>query len=208
MPPSTDHPVNPPTAISGGGPGQTIIELKKAFLTTQIRLLTAPLQPPPTDWQERLPEPEEGDLRDGVIRDVLHKGLFFSLLFILFFTLTGFECYDFGLGFAVFYVMISYLYYWSDLNSMWFVMKRLLIRCHKFSCCFFIRTDWEFICLSSWGFSSISQQSMSSYGIIPVQRIRLRLHEISPSRSMQCTGLVESRGMEKKRKMILSFYGG
>lgn len=53
---------------------QMIIDLKKAFLTTQIRLLTAPVQPPPADWQEQLPEPEEGDLRESVVRDVLHKG--------------------------------------------------------------------------------------------------------------------------------------
>ncbi|KAI9786997.1 MAG: hypothetical protein M1816_007749 [Peltula sp. TS41687] len=59
--------------ISASKPGQTIIDLKKGFLSAQIRLLTAPLQPPPADWQEQLPEPEQGDLREGTVREVLHK---------------------------------------------------------------------------------------------------------------------------------------
>ncbi|KAI9834327.1 MAG: hypothetical protein M1826_004253 [Phylliscum demangeonii] len=53
-------------------PAHTVIDLKKAFIASQIRLLSAPIQPP-ADWQDRLAEPEQGDLRESVIKEVLHK---------------------------------------------------------------------------------------------------------------------------------------
>ena len=69
---------------AAGGQQHTIIELKKGFLTSQIRLLSVPFQTPPANWQNDLDleAGEEGELRESVVRDVLHKGFYsFSSLF-------------------------------------------------------------------------------------------------------------------------------
>ncbi|KAI9802707.1 MAG: hypothetical protein M1825_002729 [Sarcosagium campestre] len=50
----------------------TVIDLKKAFLTSQVRLLNAPPQPPRT-WQDDLPETDDGQLRDNTVADVLSQ---------------------------------------------------------------------------------------------------------------------------------------
>ncbi|KAI9836515.1 MAG: hypothetical protein M1838_005012 [Thelocarpon superellum] len=50
----------------------TVVDLKKGFLSSQIRLLHAPLQPP-RRWQENLPTPADGDLRGSVVGEVLYK---------------------------------------------------------------------------------------------------------------------------------------
>ncbi len=50
----------------------SIIDLKKSFLSTQIRTLNAPLEPP-RDWRENCPAPDEGELKDKVVREVLQK---------------------------------------------------------------------------------------------------------------------------------------
>ncbi|KAI9823714.1 MAG: hypothetical protein M1832_002271 [Thelocarpon impressellum] len=51
---------------------KTVIDLKRTFLTSQVRLLNEPLQPP-GDWQDRLAEHDEGELRDDVVAEVLQK---------------------------------------------------------------------------------------------------------------------------------------
>ncbi|KAI9680677.1 MAG: hypothetical protein M1817_004117 [Caeruleum heppii] len=51
---------------------RTVIDHKKAFLSSQVRLLSVPLQPP-RHWQDRLPTPDEGDLRGSVVGEVLYK---------------------------------------------------------------------------------------------------------------------------------------
>lgn len=50
----------------------SIIDLKKSFLSTQIRKLNAPLEPS-HDWREIVPVPEEGGLKDRIVPEVLQK---------------------------------------------------------------------------------------------------------------------------------------
>lgn len=52
---------------------RTILEHKEAFLQTQIRALTAGLEPA-EDWRDYGKESDHGDLRDKVVGDVLTKG--------------------------------------------------------------------------------------------------------------------------------------
>lgn len=52
---------------------KTIIELKEAFLRAQIRLLTARLEPT-EKWRDYAKEPEQGDLSEKVVEEVLQKG--------------------------------------------------------------------------------------------------------------------------------------
>ena len=49
-----------------------VIEFKKSFLSTQIRILNATLEPF-HDWRENAPFPKEGELKDKVIHEVLQK---------------------------------------------------------------------------------------------------------------------------------------
>ena len=51
----------------------TVPALKRAFLNAQVRNLSAPLSPP-QNWRDGVPVPQEGDLRDKVVEDVLSKG--------------------------------------------------------------------------------------------------------------------------------------
>ena len=51
----------------------TIPALKRNFLNSQVRILNTPLEPP-EDWRETGPVPEEGDLDDKVVEDVVRKG--------------------------------------------------------------------------------------------------------------------------------------
>lgn len=50
----------------------SIYDLKKGFLSSQLRILNGPLEPP-LDWQERIPEGEDGDLPEAVVDQVLYK---------------------------------------------------------------------------------------------------------------------------------------
>ncbi|KAI9812899.1 MAG: hypothetical protein M1827_004417 [Pycnora praestabilis] len=50
----------------------TIIELKESFLRSQVRQLSAPLQPS-RHWRDFAPVPEEGDLKEKVVAEVLYK---------------------------------------------------------------------------------------------------------------------------------------
>ena len=50
----------------------SVIDLKKSFLYTQVRALNAPLEPS-RDWRENAPIPEEGELKDRVVQEVLYK---------------------------------------------------------------------------------------------------------------------------------------
>jgi hypothetical protein len=52
--------------------GRTIVELKSAFIWTQVRILSESLDLP-EDWRNYATETEEGDLNPKVIEDVLHK---------------------------------------------------------------------------------------------------------------------------------------
>ncbi|KAI9799761.1 MAG: hypothetical protein M1833_003880 [Piccolia ochrophora] len=47
-----------------------VVDLKKAFLSTQVRVLNAPLHPP-HNWQDQLDNPDDGDLRESTVTDVL-----------------------------------------------------------------------------------------------------------------------------------------
>lgn len=53
---------------------RSIIDAKEAFLRAQIRLLATPLSPADR-WQEFAEEPQEGDLPEKVVEDVLRKGM-------------------------------------------------------------------------------------------------------------------------------------
>ncbi|KAL7267381.1 hypothetical protein RUND412_010036 [Rhizina undulata] len=50
----------------------TIYDQKKSFLSSQLRLLSTPLEPP-RNWQHKLPESEHGDLSESVLEQVLYK---------------------------------------------------------------------------------------------------------------------------------------
>ena len=50
----------------------SVIDLKKSFLSTQVRTLNAPLEPS-HDWRENAPVPEEGALKDKTVQEVLQK---------------------------------------------------------------------------------------------------------------------------------------
>ena len=50
----------------------SVIDLKKSFLSTQVRTLNAPLAPS-NDWRENGPIPEEGELKDKLVQEVLQK---------------------------------------------------------------------------------------------------------------------------------------
>ena len=49
-----------------------IIDLKKSFLSTQVRSLNAPLEPS-SDWRENAPITEEVELKDRIVQDALQK---------------------------------------------------------------------------------------------------------------------------------------
>ena len=52
----------------------SIPALKRAFLQSQVRILSAPLEPT-EDWREQAGDvPEEGDLEDRSVDAVLNKG--------------------------------------------------------------------------------------------------------------------------------------
>lgn len=51
----------------------TVIGLKESFLRNQVRLLSQDLQPS-RNWRNRAPVPEQGDLSEKVVQDVLEKG--------------------------------------------------------------------------------------------------------------------------------------
>lgn len=57
----------------------SIYDLKKGFLSSQLRILNGPLDPP-RDWQERIPEGEDGDLPEAVVDQVLYKRRQFSTI--------------------------------------------------------------------------------------------------------------------------------
>ena len=50
----------------------TVISLKESFLRTQVRLLSQRLQPS-RNWRDRAPVPEQGELKEKVVQEVLHK---------------------------------------------------------------------------------------------------------------------------------------
>lgn len=54
---------------------ETISSLKAAFIRSQVRHLSIPLEPL-TDWREQVPEAPEGGghLSDKVVQDVVTKG--------------------------------------------------------------------------------------------------------------------------------------
>ncbi|KAJ9496306.1 hypothetical protein H2202_008264 [Exophiala xenobiotica] len=51
---------------------QSITSLKAAFIRSQVRHLSTPLEPS-TEWQDRATEPEGGHLSDKVVQDVVAK---------------------------------------------------------------------------------------------------------------------------------------
>jgi hypothetical protein len=51
---------------------RSLIDQKEAFLRTQIRILSTPFSPS-ADWREFGEEPEDGDLPEKVVKDVLQK---------------------------------------------------------------------------------------------------------------------------------------
>ncbi|PUU72243.1 kinetochore Sim4 complex subunit Fta4 [Tuber borchii] len=52
--------------------GNSIYDIKKGFLSSQLRILDGALKPK-ENWQEKLPEGEHGDLSEGVLNQVLYK---------------------------------------------------------------------------------------------------------------------------------------
>ncbi|KAL9121059.1 MAG: hypothetical protein Q9187_002387 [Circinaria calcarea] len=52
--------------------GDTIIDLKKAFLNNQIRILNAPLEPP-RNWRNNAPAAQQGELKEKTVQEVIHK---------------------------------------------------------------------------------------------------------------------------------------
>ncbi|KZF19638.1 hypothetical protein L228DRAFT_250685 [Xylona heveae TC161] len=54
------------------GNGETVVDLKQAFLRQQVRLLSQPLQIS-RDWRDRAPDEGNGPLREKVVDEVLHK---------------------------------------------------------------------------------------------------------------------------------------
>jgi len=57
----------------------TVISLKESFLRTQVRLLSQPLQPS-RNWRDRAPVPEQGELKEKVVQEVLYKRMYPSSL--------------------------------------------------------------------------------------------------------------------------------
>ena len=51
----------------------TIPALKRNFLASQVRILNTPLEAP-EDWREASRSPEEGELSDRVVDEVVRKG--------------------------------------------------------------------------------------------------------------------------------------
>ncbi|KAG0638014.1 kinetochore Sim4 complex subunit Fta4 [Tuber brumale] len=52
--------------------GNSIYDIKKGFLSSQLRVLNGTLNPK-AGWQDKLPEGEHGDLSEGVLNQVLYK---------------------------------------------------------------------------------------------------------------------------------------
>ena len=52
---------------------QTITNVKAAFIRSQVRYLSAPLEPS-TQWRDLASEPAEGQLSDKSIEDIVSKG--------------------------------------------------------------------------------------------------------------------------------------
>jgi hypothetical protein len=52
---------------------KTVTDVKAAFLRTQVRLLSAILQPS-SQWQDSADDAEEDNLSEKVIHDVMSKG--------------------------------------------------------------------------------------------------------------------------------------
>ena len=55
------------------GMANTIPALKRSFLSSQVRVLNTPLELG-EDWRDAGPSPDEGDLKDAVVDEVLRKG--------------------------------------------------------------------------------------------------------------------------------------
>ncbi len=53
---------------------QSITSLKAAFIGSQVRHLSTPLEPS-TEWRDQATEPEGGHLSDKVVQDVVAKGM-------------------------------------------------------------------------------------------------------------------------------------
>ena len=51
----------------------SITSIKSAFIRSQVRHLSTPLEPS-THWRDHAPEPEEGHLSDKLIQDIVAKG--------------------------------------------------------------------------------------------------------------------------------------
>lgn len=56
----------------------TVISHKESFLRTQVRILSQPLQPS-RNWRDRARVPEEGELKEKVVQEVLRKRMWLSL---------------------------------------------------------------------------------------------------------------------------------
>lgn len=54
---------------------ETIINLKKRFIASQVRLLNGTLQPS-RDWREYAPQTEHGDLSERIVGEALYQGQF------------------------------------------------------------------------------------------------------------------------------------
>lgn len=52
---------------------ESITSLKAAFIRSQVRHLSTPLEPL-TEWREQVTEAEGGHLSDKVVQDVVTKG--------------------------------------------------------------------------------------------------------------------------------------
>ena len=50
----------------------TIVDLKKSFLLSQLRTLSTPITPG-ADWKERAPESEDGALKERVVGEALYR---------------------------------------------------------------------------------------------------------------------------------------
>lgn len=53
-------------------PTASIRDLKKGFISSQLRTLSTPIEPP-RSWQSQLPESPAGDLPDSVVAQALYK---------------------------------------------------------------------------------------------------------------------------------------
>jgi hypothetical protein len=58
---------------------ETIVTLKKRFVTSQVRLLNGALRPS-RDWQENAPRTEHGDLSERAVGEALYKRSFIAIL--------------------------------------------------------------------------------------------------------------------------------